>query len=176
MPRIIGTRLCWTAIMFALAPMQVWGAQSPTVAAAGPVPAQIINARKVFISNLGGGCSPFGQSEFSGGPDRPYNEFYSAMKSWGRFELEADPADAELDVEVSFPCPTVRANSPFGPNYGTDNDPQLSLVIRDVKTRLVLWGLTEHIETAALVSNRDKNFERAMSALVDRLKRLIAAG
>ena len=176
MPRIIRTGFRWTAIMLALAPMQVWGAQAQRVAAMGPVPAQIISAKKVFISNLGGGCSPFGQSEFSGGPDRPYNEFYSAMKSWGRFELEAAPADAELDVEVSFPCPAARANSAFGPTYGTDNDPQLSLVIRDVKTRLVLWGLTEHIETAALVSNRDKNFERAMGTLVDRLKRLVAGG
>jgi hypothetical protein len=162
--------------MLALAPIQVWGAQAPKVAVTGPVPAQIVNAKKVFISNVGGGCSPFGQSEFSGGPDRPYNEFYAAMKSWGRFELQAAPADAELDVEVSFPCPAARANSAFGPNYGTDNDPQLSLVIRDVKTRLVLWGLTEHIETAALVSNRDKNFEHAMSTLVGRLRRLVAGG
>jgi hypothetical protein len=160
--------------MLALAPMQVWGAQAQRVAATGPVPAQIINAKKVFISNLGGGCSPFGQSEFSGGPDRPYNELYSAMKSWGRFELEAAPADAELDLEVSYLCPATRANSPFGSNYGTDNDPQVSLVIRDVKTRLVLWGLTEHIQTAALVSNRDKNFEYAMSSLVGRLKQLVA--
>jgi hypothetical protein len=174
MPRIIETRFRWTAIILALAPMQVWGAQAPKVAATGPVPAQIVNAKKVFISNVGGGCSPFGQSEFSGGPDRLYNEFYSAMKSWGRFEVEAAPADAELDVEVSFPCPAARANSAFGSNYGTDNDPQLRLVIRDVKTRIVLWGLTEHIETAALQSNRDKNFERAMSALVVRLKGLVA--
>jgi len=173
MPRIIGPRFRWAAIMLTLAPMRVWGAQAPKVADTGPVPAQIINAKTMFISNLGGGCSPFGQSEFSGGPDRPYKEFYSAMKGWGRFELEGTPADAELDVEVSFPCPTSRANSPFGPNYGTDNDPQIRLVIRDVKTRLVLWGLTEHIETAALVSNRDKNFERALSTLVDRLKRLV---
>jgi len=174
MPRIIRTRFCWTAIVLALAPMQVWGAQAQRVAATGPVPAQIFSAKKVFISNLGGGCSPFGQSEFNGGPDRPYNEFYSAMKSWGRFELEAAPADAELDVEVSLPCPAARANSPFGSNYGTDNDPQLSLVIRDVKTGIVLWGLTEHIETAALVSNRDKNFERAMRTLIDRLEGLVA--
>ena len=174
MPRIIGRRFPWTAVMLALAPMQVWGAQAPRVAATGPVPAQIINAKKVFISNLGGGCSPFGQSEISGGPDRAYNKFYSAMKSWGRFDLEAAPADAELDVEVSFPCPATRANSPYGPSYGTDNDPQLSLVIRDVKTGIVLWGLTEHIETAALVSNRDKNFERAMRTLIDRLEGLVA--
>ncbi|HXX24410.1 MAG TPA: hypothetical protein VEO19_14785 [Terriglobia bacterium] len=174
MSRIIGTRFPWTAIMLALASMQVWGAQAPKAAATGPVPAQIINAKKVFISNLGGGCSRFGQSEFNGGPDRPYNEFYSAMKSWGRFELEAAPADAELDLEVSLPCPAARANSPFGGSYGTDNDPQLSLVIRDVKTGIALWGLTEHIETAALQSNRDKNFESAMRALVDRLEGLVA--
>jgi len=174
MSSIVGTRFRWTAVMLALGPMQVWGTQASKVAAPGPVPAQIVNAKMVFISNLGGGCSPFGQSEISGGPDRPYDEFYSAMKSWGRFELEAAPADAELDMEVSLPCPATRANSTFGPNYGTDNDPQLSLVIRDVKTGLVLWGLTEHIQTAAMVSNREKNFENAMSSLVGRLKQLVA--
>jgi hypothetical protein len=37
---------------------------------------------------------------------------------------------------------------------------------------LVLWDLTEPIETTALNSNRDKNFESALNSLVKRLQGL----
>ena len=37
---------------------------------------------------------------YSGGPDRAYNEFYAAMKTWGRYELVAAPRDADLVFEI----------------------------------------------------------------------------
>jgi hypothetical protein len=52
-----------------------------------PVPTQIDTARKVFISNLGGQCPSFGDTTFSGSPDRPYDEFYAAMKNWGALRI-----------------------------------------------------------------------------------------
>jgi hypothetical protein len=174
MSRIIRPQIAWIATTLVLASMQVWGAPSEKEAPAGPVPAPILSAKSVFISNAGGGCSPFGQSVFSGEPDRPYNEFYSAMKSWGRYELVTAPADADLDFEISFACPTGRANSAFGNNYGTADDPQLRIVILDVKTHIVLWGFTQHVEPALLQGNRDKNFDGGMRALVASLKHLVA--
>ena len=174
MSRIIRTQIGHVAIMLAIASVQGWGAPSQKEAAAGPVPAPILSAKSVFISNGGGGCSPFGQSVFSGEPDRPYNEFYSAIKSWGRYELVTAPADADLDFEISFACPTARANSAFGNNYGTADDAQLRLVILDVKTHIVLWGFTQHVEPAILQGNRDKNFDGGMRALVSSLKSLVA--
>jgi hypothetical protein len=174
MQRIVRRQIACIAGTLALVSLQVWGAPRQKEAGTGPVPAPLITAKKAFISNAGGGCSPFGQSGFSGGPDRPYNEFYTAMKSWGRYELVTAPADADLDLEINFACPAARASSPFGNSYGTADDPQLRLVILDVKTRIVLWGLTEHVEPAILQGNRDKNFERGMSSLVSNLKLLVA--
>lgn len=47
---------------------------------AAPIPSSIAGARKVFISNAPGDNLPafFGRSEHT------YNEFYAAMKGWGR--------------------------------------------------------------------------------------------
>lgn len=39
----------------------------------------------------GGDESLFVWPQYSGGPDRLYNEFYAAMKSWGRYELVSTP-------------------------------------------------------------------------------------
>ena len=48
----------------------------------------------------------------------------------------------------------------------TASDPQFRLIIRDPMSQQTLWGLTEHAQVAILQSNRDKNFELALSAVV----------
>jgi len=60
---------------------------------AAPVPVQILNAKKIFIANAGAVSSNYivKNSQYSGGPNRAYNEFYAAMKNWGRSEIEAAP-------------------------------------------------------------------------------------
>src|SRR5437899_9447839 len=63
-----------------------------------PLPRQIFTSRKVFVSNAGDETL----GDFSGGPDRAYNQLYTALKSWGRYELVSTPADAELVFEISF--------------------------------------------------------------------------
>ena len=49
-------------------------------------------------------------------------------------------------------------------------DPQFQLAIRDVKTHVLLWTFTEHLQNALLQGNRDKNFEHAMAAVVNDIK------
>ena len=51
-------------------------------APAAPVPPLILTAKKVFIANGGGDESLFDSPQYRGGPDRLYNEFYAAVKSW----------------------------------------------------------------------------------------------
>jgi hypothetical protein len=72
--------------------------------ASAPVPAQIAAAQKVFISNAGGESFErvIDQTVFKGGPDRPYNQFYAAMKGWGRYALVSSPDGADLVVEISW--------------------------------------------------------------------------
>lgn len=167
MSKIIRTQIACLAILLAVAWLPLWGAPSQKATGAGPVPEPIVNAKKVFISNAGGGCAVI-----SGSPDRAYNEFYSAVKDWGRYELAAAPADADLDFEIGLACPVGINLAALGRNL--DFDPQIRLVILDVRTHIVLWGFTHHVERALLQSNQDKNFDRALSALVENLKGLAA--
>ncbi|MGA3039653.1 MAG: hypothetical protein ABSF54_02555 [Bryobacteraceae bacterium] len=128
-----------------------------------PVPTQVIGGRTVFVSNAGeeNFTSAFGPV-FSGGSDRAYNQFYAAMQQWARYKLAPAPADADLVFEIGF---TLGGIGP--PELG-----HLRLAIRDPKTNVVLWGFSEYVQSAMLKGNRDKEFDRSMSAIVDDIKNL----
>jgi hypothetical protein len=139
-------------------------AQQSKASPPGPVPPQIAAAQKVFISNAGGESfeNVIDQTVFNGGPDRPYNLFYALMKSWGRYELVFSPADADLVFEVSWVLTDTGLRLPV---LG-----QLRLVVIDPKTHITLWNFTEYVRGAILLGNRDKNFDQAMTIIVNRLK------
>lgn len=173
MSKRVRTLIIGSAVTLALALAPMWTLAQQRADQA-PVPAAIAAAKRIFISNAGGGCSPFGESAFSGDSNRPYDQFYAAVKSWGRYELAAAPADADLDFELRFSCPAAGENVVKGGSLGPMYDPQFRLLILDVRTRLVLWGITQHVQPAMLEGNRDKNFDRAMTALMSSLKLLVA--
>src|SRR6266478_3790075 len=75
-----------------------------------PIPAQILTAKKVFIANGGGDESRYEAASYSGGPDRAYNEFYAAMKTWGRYELVAAPGDADLVFDTRLTVFQLRTD------------------------------------------------------------------
>lgn len=157
-----------------LAPLQnvpTCAAQQQKLAPPAPVPVQILMAKKVFVANGGGDESRDELASYTGGPDRAYNEFYAAMKSWGRYELVAAPMDADLILEIQ-----LTVYQPQHEHLMADNDAaydaQLRFVVRDVKTHQRLWGLTEHVQTAVLQSNRDKNFQQALAAIIAEAKRI----
>ena len=86
------------------------------------------------------------------------------MKSWGRYELVGSPEDADLVFEIRLTVMQPQRSEPLGGDYNQAYDSQFQLAIRDVKTHVILWGLTEHAQTAVLQGNRDKNFEQALAA------------
>lgn len=137
-------------------------------AAPAPLPTQIISAKKVFIANAGHERNPDAYS-YSGGTDRTYNQFYSAMKSWGRYEIVGAPADCDLVFEIRF-INTVVGGSSMSPMIST----QFRLKILDPKTHVVVWAFTEHAEWARSQGNRDKNFDEALGKVVDDVKNLAA--
>jgi hypothetical protein len=120
-----------------------------------PLPAQILSAKKAFISNTGVG---FKLSGLSGTPDRMYNEFYADMKTSGQYELVGALSDADLVLDVSVDSVVW----------------QLKLDMVDPRTGIVLWAQYEPIQAAASQKNRDKNFDKALSKLVSDLKALTA--
>ena len=144
----------------------LWG-QTSLETPAAPVPTQIPRAKTAFIFNAGE--ETYFQlpkdARYTGGPNRTYNQFYAAMKSWGRYELVSAPAEADIVFEIGF---TDR-------NQGPMLVSQMKLVVLDPKTHVGLWTFTKYVEPAGMAKNREKNYNLAMDALVDELKTLSQA-
>ena len=165
MRTIVLRAVCVTVAVLMLIPMLA--AQKTKGAAPAPVPSQIAAAQKVFISNAGGESfeTVIEQTVFSGGPDRPYNQFYAAVTGWGRYGLVSSPADADLVFEISWVLSDTGLRLPV---LG-----QLRLVVVDPKTHVTLWNFTEYVRGAILLGNRDKNFDQAMNTIVNRIKKTV---
>jgi hypothetical protein len=130
------------------------------VARPAPRPAQILTGKRVFISNAGGELSNW----FTGGSDRLYNQFYAAMKDWGRYELVAAPADADLIFEIRVTGAYLSEREEI---------PKFELAILDPKTHVILWGFAERLNLALLKGHRDENFDKGMNKLMGRVKQLV---
>lgn len=146
----------------------VFAAQQRADPPSAPIPTPIFTGKKVFISNtsLKAGL-PWGT------PDLTYNEFYAAMKGWGRYELVSAPADADLVFEICF----TFVIGPTGVNQGSggsSQDFQFQVVIRDAKPHIGLWAFSESVKQDGNAAKGRKYFDQAMAALVDDLKNLVA--
>lgn len=153
-------------LLTAAVPARVVAQGKSPVPEPAPVPPQIAAAKSIFIADAGGESldTVIDQTVFDGGPNRPYNEFYASMKSWGRFQIATSPESADLVLEVSW----ILSDAGFKlPVLGF-----LRLQLIDPKTHAMLWNITEYVRGAILLGNRDKNFDAAMNALVARLKQL----
>lgn len=143
-----------------------------------PIPPQITAARKIFISNAGGENAEtvIHGVALNGGPDRAYNQFYVAVNTPGHYEIVSSPADADLVFEIgwSFTAVDLKEWQEFNPVAVLPPVlGQLRLLLIDPKTHITLWTITEYIRGAALLGNRDKNFDQAMNTVVGRLERLV---
>ncbi|MGA7852344.1 MAG: hypothetical protein WCA15_03395 [Candidatus Acidiferrales bacterium] len=144
-------------------------------AAAAPVPPQILSAKNIFISNGGGASDPYTgrYGDFSGGPDRAYNDFYAALKTFPKYTLVSAPSDADLVFEISFSEFPVQAAA--GKETVTVADAKFRLIILDPKTHMTLWTITEYVGDAILEGNREKNYVQAMGRVVADLQALTSA-
>jgi hypothetical protein len=143
--------------------------QQTKEAAAAPVPSQIVAARKVFIANAGADIVAQSTFKRAGQPDQAYNHFYSAMQNWGRYELVAAPADADLVFEIRFTAPLY-----YNGTLAT-YEPQFGLNIVDAKTHFLLWSLAEPVEGAFRKATWLKNFDQGLDLLMGDLKKLSAS-
>lgn len=138
----------------------------------GPVPAQIANASKIFIANAPGDSFP----DSDGGPERPYDEFYVALKTWGQYELVASPAEADAVFEISYTNSLIGLGGTSTAVCSSTTNPRLLLVIVDPKTQTPLWWFAEGIEGKESVFRPTPKlgdaFPAALSKLVDDVKKL----
>ncbi|HET7108188.1 MAG TPA: hypothetical protein VFI38_15350 [Candidatus Acidoferrum sp.] len=156
-----------------IATVSVWlagGAASPaqqtTDPPPAPVPRPILAAKKVFISNATGEI-PMPQEAL----DLAYNEFYASIKNWGRYELAADPSDADLIFEIRYHY-SVGPTGVTDGNGGSTEVFQLRITILDSKTRTILWSLSKNIPQSKDKIKSRNYFDQTMSALVDNLNKL----
>lgn len=126
--------------------------------ASGPVPPAIAAAKKTFVSNAGADSGLFPEP-FSGDTDRAYNQFFTALKATGEFDLVPDPSDADLVLELELIAPLGPTNA-NKQNGTSDPVPQFRLVIYDRKRHYILWTLTQSIGVALLQRTHDRNFQR----------------
>jgi hypothetical protein len=165
----------WATLAVCAFQVSVLTAQQAKMAIPAPIPAPILAARKIFIANAGGE-DLFDDSKY-GGPDRTYNQFYAAVKNWGRYEIVSAPAAADLLFEIRLTAPSAERAVAREDVLGSVNfDPQFRLEIRDAKTNSLLWAITEHAGWAVLQGNRDKNFDQAMGKLVGDLQVVCGTG
>lgn len=125
------------------------------------VPAALLSAKTIFLSNAGADSGLFPQP-FSGDPNRGYEGLYSMLKSAGQHQLVDDPSQADLVLELQLSAPNGPSNG-SKQNGASDPLPMFRLTIYDRKTHYVLWAITETIETAMLQKTHDKNFDQALS-------------
>jgi hypothetical protein len=139
-------------------------AQQPVPSPAGPVPQAILAAKKIFVSNAGADSGLF-PSPFSGDPSRGYSGLYAGLKASGQYELVADPADADLVLELQLTAPNGPTNG-NKVNGASNPVPMLRLVVYDRKTHYILWAFTESIDIAFRQKTHDRNFDDALTAIL----------
>jgi hypothetical protein len=131
-----------------------------------PLPAVIVNAKKIFLSN-------------GGGSNLAYDAFYSKMKEWGKYEIVGSPDEADLIVELSYRVEdkgtrvwssTNTYNNTTQVHSAQIVDPQLILTIYDAKTKNSLWSETDHRRLAKREKNREKETVNSADRLVGDLK------
>ncbi|HET9181177.1 MAG TPA: hypothetical protein VFP59_03510 [Candidatus Angelobacter sp.] len=159
---------CAIVLILVFAPLLEAQKSSPA-----PLPSELLTAKKIFIANGGG---PSDLSGYTGTDTRTYDQFFAALKTWGHYELVSSPADAELIFEISFACPLVPFSTSDGYSVPTPTkpayDPHFKLAITDVKTHVTIWIVIQHINLAILQKNSDKNFDNAITALVNNIAKL----
>lgn len=140
-------------------------AQADAVGAApAPIPAELLSAKKIFVSNAGADSGLF-PHPFSGDSSRGYNELFAALHGLSQYELVSSPAQADLVLELRLVAPNgpKDANKQYG---SADPVPMFRLVVYDRPSHYVLWTFTDSIEIAFKQQTHDRNFDESISNLV----------
>jgi hypothetical protein len=155
-------------IFFALLSIPAFA--KPKVIPKSPLPAIVQSAKTAFLTN-------------GGGTPLAFDEFYSQMKQWGRFQLTASPSEADIVIELKYVVVDMGQHTGSAYNsytkqtsvYSHDvTDPQLVLSIYEPKTGSLLWSTTDHRREARRVSNQNKEIVNSADRLVQELQDRIA--
>ena len=129
------------------------------------LPAVIMNAKKVFLSNGGSGYLA-------------YDAFCSGMKEWSKYKIVGSPEESDLIVELSYRVEdSTRVWNSTNTYYIAAQvyskqiiAPQLILTIFSAKMKNSLWSETDHRGLAKREKNQEKETVNSAQRLVDNFK------
>ena len=140
-----------------------------------PLPGAILTAKKVFISK-GVGATAF---TVKGGFDLAFDSFYSAMKSWGRYDLTDKPEDADLVLRVTYEVANGGTHVYSTTNTQTNRttvhsrqivNAQLNLVVTESHGTTELWSSSVEPGSAFMKKNQEKEMISAGEKLAANLR------
>ena len=155
MPRLLIRYAALLISVFTLTSITAFSQSTSSAATpAAPIPAQIINGKNVFISNLiaeNGAFVPVTEH-------RSYDAFYAAIKNGGQYHLVSTPEEADLVFQLR----TGREG--------------VELTIIDPHSNIALWAIRD-VPKSNLhsISDAEKSIQAATVALALDLQELIAS-
>jgi hypothetical protein len=163
--------LCLSLPLFTVACLRV--APPPSPPPSPDVIARVTSAKKIFLSN-GGEEQQFVQN-IPGGPNEAYNELYASLKQWGRFQLVASPAQADLIFEIRGTERSAEVAGNPGSAQGVTYFPAfLNLSILDPSTQSSLYAITIWAGRDTTIPKGKIAFTKSIGTLTDRIKTIVS--
>ncbi len=119
-----------------------------------PLPAGVTTAHKLFLGNAG--------DQENADCLRAYNGFFAGLQRLNRFELVADPNEADLILELHYEIDLGQA---IASNDQHHTVRQFRVVLLDPRAHVALWSLTERTNYALLQKNRNSNLDETVTKL-----------
>ncbi|MGA7155277.1 MAG: hypothetical protein WBY53_00425 [Acidobacteriaceae bacterium] len=138
------------------------------------IAAQIANAKRVFVSNLG--SNDVAAENIPGGANACFNTFYASLEQWGHYQLVSSPKDADLVFEISATKRQwERTGLDVTSNHGAITFPAIiTLSIDDPSKKSTLWTTqVAYLSTSQARKIELKQFNEAIEALTNRLKAMV---
>lgn len=129
-----------------------------------PLPSVLASATKLFLGNAG--------DQENADCLRAYNDFYADVVRLGRFQMVADPAEADLVLELHYELDLGQAIASHDSNHSVR---QFRVVLLEPHTHVVVWSLTERTNYAVFQKNRNKNLDETVDVLAQDLGSLLSA-
>ena len=136
---------------------------SPQTGPAPSVPAQVISAQTVFLSNAGA------DNNFPIDSTEAYNNIYAALQSWGHYQLVPSPEQADVIFVLRDIAPTTIYDVYHGRPYSYVS-PAYRLTIVDPHTQVTLWTITSPVNLAGNKKAVATWKQLSVTNLVSRLK------
>jgi hypothetical protein len=163
--------LCLLLPLLTVACLRV--APPPSPPPSPDVIARVTSAKKIFLSN--GGEEQQFVKNIPGGPNEAYNELYASLKQWGRFQLVASPAQADLIFEIrGMERSAEVAGNPGSPQGVTYFLAFLNLSILDPSTKDSLYVITIWAGRDTTIPKGKIAFTRSIGTLTDRIKAVVS--